>query len=382
MQFLCKYLSNMRAEIISIGDELLIGQTINTNAAWMGEELGKIGIAVSHVHTIADTNEAIIGTLKALVGKADLVLMTGGLGPTKDDVTKHSLCQFFDDTLVRNQNVLAQIVEYFSRNKVELLEVHKQQADLPSKSRVLLNSRGTAQGMWLEKDKTIVISMPGVPYEMKGIFDDGLLNTLADHFETPCIYHKSVLTQGVGETTIATKLEAVDSWCGANGVSIAYLPSAGMVKIRFLKSGADQSVVEQAVDHAVEMATAVLGDMVFGLNKESLQLVVGNLLRERNLKMCSAESCTGGYLAHLITSIAGSSDYFEGSIVSYTNAMKLNILGVKESTLISHGAVSEEVVMEMAEGANRLLGTDYSVAISGIAGPSGGTEAKPVGTVG
>lgn len=371
------------AEILSIGDELLIGQTINTNAGWMGEQLGLIGIRPKRVLTIGDDRQEILEALAAARG--DVVLITGGLGPTKDDITKHTLCQFFGTTLVRHPAIEAQIVELFTRmgrKPEEVLEVNRAQADLPANCIVLGNDRGTASGMWFDQGDRVFVSMPGVPYEMKAMMLNGVLPRLKERFRPPTILHRTILTTGLGESHLAKRIEAWEDSLSAERIRLAYLPSPGLVKLR-LSTYADQdpSAARERVDRKASELYAAIPELIFGEGEERLQKVVGRLLKERGQTLSLAESCTGGYLGHLITMIPGSSAYFIGGVVSYANAVKMEELGIPSDMLELNGAVSQPVVEQMASGVRTALRTDWSIAISGIAGPEGGTAEKPVGTV-
>lgn len=370
----------MRAKIVNIGDELLIGQTINTNAAWMGEQLDLIGVKVISSIAISDTKEAIMEELDRASKGVDIVLITGGLGPTKDDITKHTLCEYFDSALILNEEVLAGIEEYFKSKGKEMLQVNRDQALLPEKCEVLINTRGTASGMWFKKDGVTYVSMPGVPYEMRYLMIHEVLPRLraknADE-----IYHYTVKTIGVGESFLAEEIKDWEEKLRNEGLKLAYLPSPGIVKLRISAFGKDLEQIKEKVHEYVDELETLIPHYIFGYNKDQLSEIVGIklLAKEKTLGIC--ESCTGGYLSHLLTSVSGSSAYYQGSMVTYSNELKMNILGVKKETLESHGAVSEPVVEEMVKGGLKAFGTDYAIAISGIAGPTGGTPDKPVGTV-
>lgn len=370
----------MRAKIVNIGDELLIGQTVNTNAAWMGEQLDLIGVKVISSIAIADTKEAILDELESASKDADVVLITGGLGPTKDDITKHTLCEYFDSGLVMNEEVLAGIEEYFKSKGKEMLQVNRDQALLPEKCEVLINTRGTASGMWFEKEGVFYVSMPGVPYEMRYLMTHEVLPRLRAKSDEE-IYHYTVKTIGVGESFLAEEIKDWEDKLRSSGLKLAYLPSPGIVKLRISAFGKDAEVIKRKVHQFVDELEDLIPQYIFGYNKDQLSEIVGLklLAREKTLGVC--ESCTGGYLSHLLTSVSGSSAYYQGSMVTYSNALKMNILGVKSETLEKYGAVSEAVVEEMVKGGLKAFGTDYAIAISGIAGPTGGTEEKPVGTV-
>ena len=371
----------MRTEIISIGDELLSGQTVNTNASWMGEQLMAIGFSVSRVLTISDTREAILDALAESSQRADLVMITGGLGPTKDDRTKTTLCEYFGDTLVVHQPTLDQIEGYFSRHGRPILESNKQQAYLPSKCEVILNSRGTAQGMWFEEDGTIFVSMPGVPYEMKGIMSDELIPRFVKDYVERHIHQLNIMTVGIGESKIADQIKDIEDELETAKIKLAYLPAPGQVKVRLVAHGEDEVKLRASVEVFREKIVDRIGQYVFSSNSETIEEAIGRKLIEAKATIVTAESCTGGYIAHMLTSIAGSSAYFLGSIVSYSNDVKVKLLGVSPDHLETVGAVSEEVVANMAKGAREKMSADYAVATSGITGPEGGSIEKPVGTV-
>ncbi len=370
----------MRAKIVNIGDELLIGQTVNTNAAWMGEQLDLLGIKVVSSIAIADTREAILDELKSAAEDAQVVLITGGLGPTKDDITKHTLCEYFDSELILNEEVLAGIEEYFKSKGREMLQVNRDQAMLPEKCEVLINTKGTASGMWFEMDGVIYVSMPGVPYEMRYLMIHEILPRLKAQSDE-VIYHYTVKTIGVGESYLAQEIEEWETRLREDGLKLAYLPSPGIVKLRISAFGEKEAEIKRKVQQYVDQLEDLIPHYIFGYNKDQLSEIVGIklLAMEKTLGIC--ESCTGGYLSHLLTSVSGSSAYYEGSMVTYSNELKMNILGVKPETLKEFGAVSEPVVDEMVQGGLKAFGTDYAIAISGIAGPTGGTPNKPVGTV-
>jgi nicotinamide-nucleotide amidase len=375
--------NDVTAEIISIGDELLIGQTVNTNAGWMGEQLALIGIRVKRVVTIGDQRDEI---MQALGGaSADVVLITGGLGPTKDDITKDVLCRFFDTELVRDPQVESRIVDMYvrmGRDPQDILEMNRAQADLPKACTVVPNERGTASGMWFERDGRVYVSMPGVPYEMKAMMEGGVLPGLQERFRPPTIVHRTVLTTGLGESLLATRIADWEDSLAAERIKLAYLPSPGIVKLR-LSTYADRDAVaaHQRVARKVAELQALIPDLVFGEGDDRLPNVVGRLLRERGQTLALAESCTGGFVSHLITSVPGSSTYYIGGVVSYANAVKMEELGIPSDMLELNGAVSQPVVEQMATGVKAALRTHWSIALSGVAGPDGGTPDKPVGTV-
>ncbi len=369
----------MKAELISIGDELLIGQTINTNAAWLGQQLSLRGIPITRCVTISDTDEAIKQAIAEGFQNADILILTGGLGPTKDDITKKSIAEFFQLGMSMHEETLERIRHYFEQHQRTLLDVHRQQAMVPEGTRVLFNNNGTAPGMWLEKDGKVLISLPGVPYEMKGIMVDHGFPGIEERLEGNVLFHKTVLTQGVGETTIAERMESWENEIRSRGFGLAYLPSPGQVKIRLSSSNGPSD--EAIMDTYFRQLETAFPKNVYGYGEVSLSEVVGNLLRERGATVGTAESCTGGTLASALVSISGSSDYFQGSFITYSNELKNKVLGVDNALFSTVGAVSSEVVEQMAVSAKAQLGTDYCLSVSGVAGPTGGTVEKPVGTV-
>ncbi len=371
----------MIAEIITIGDELLIGQVVDTNAAWMAEQLNLIGIGVGRIVSIPDEGEAIKEALLEAEQRADLILMTGGLGPTKDDITKHTLCEYFDTTLVINREVEADIKAYFKLRGRAMLEMNTMQAALPKSCKVIRNRVGTASGMWFEKEGKIMVAMPGVPFEMKKMMKDELLPAFKAYFNPGAIVYKTVLTQGIGESYLAEIIVDWENSLEEDGITLAYLPSAGRVRLRLMAKGDDEEALTQKINKKVEELQALVPTYIYGYNTDKLEEIVGEHLRAKGVKLATAESCTGGYIAHLVTSIAGSSDYFEGTVVSYSNDVKMQMLGVEAGDLKAHGAVSQPVIEQMAKGALTRFNVDYAIATSGIAGPGGGSDEKPVGTV-
>lgn len=371
----------VQAEILTIGDELLIGQTIDSNSAFIGAELIKKGIPVQQITSIPDERERIIRALDEAATRADLIVMTGGLGPTTDDITKATLAEYFETTLEIVPEVLTDIEAFFKSIGREMLEMNKQQAALPKSCYVVRNRRGTASGMWFEKDGKVFVSMPGVPYEMKGLMKDEILERIAGYFNTPFIVHRTVMTQGIGESFIAEHISDWAEGLEARGVKIAYLPAAGQVRIRLSATGQDEQATVTLVESERDALVSRIGEYVYGFDDTKIWEVVGDKLKSSGLTVSTAESCTGGYIAHLLTSVAGSSAYFNGSVVAYSNKVKEVALGVDPTSLMENGAVSQEVVEQMASGVREKLGTDYGIATSGIAGPDGGSPDKPVGTV-
>jgi nicotinamide-nucleotide amidase len=370
----------MKAEIITIGDELLIGQTIDTNSAWIGAELSKSGFDIVRKTSVHDDYEDIMEILRQVTGKADVVIITGGLGPTSDDITKKVLCDFFSSRMVVNKDVLATVEEMMQRRGIPVNENNRRQAEVPEACRVLINARGTAPGMWFEKGGTIFVSLPGIPYEMEYIMTEHVIPQLNRRFSSQVIIHRNIMTYGAPEAKLAERLTEFEKALPGN-VKLAYLPRYGMIKLRLTATGGERVLLEKSLKEQVRMLFEVIPDLIYADNEESLEMTIGRLLKKKKQSLCTAESCTGGKIASLITSIAGSSEYYKGSVIAYDNAVKKDVLKVPVDLIQRYGAVSEQVVIRMAEGARRLLKTDYSVATSGIAGPDGGTEDKPAGTL-
>ncbi|MCT4580029.1 MAG: competence/damage-inducible protein A [Flavobacteriales bacterium] len=370
----------MLAEIITIGDELLIGQTIDTNSAWIGEQLSLIGISVQQISSITDNEQHIIKALDTASDRADIIIMTGGLGPTKDDITKHTLCNYFDTELELNTPILERLKARYAAFNVPLNEANRAQAMLPKSCTVLPNTRGSASGMWFEKNGKVYISLPGVPYEMKGILSDEGFPKLVQHFQTPTVLHRTIRTIGIPESKLAERIEDWENDLKEKGLSLAYLPSPGFVRLRI--SGVDHDGTKsRIIEEKVATLLDLLGDAVYGFEKEILEEVIGQLLTDQNKTISLAESCTGGTIAKLLTNISGSSVYFKGGIVSYANEIKINVLQVSADDIKTHGAVSQTVVEQMATNVRSMMETDYAISTSGIAGPTGGTKDKPVGTI-
>ena len=368
------------ASIINIGDELLIGQVINTNASWLGEQLNLIGISIHQVLTIPDDESAIIKALAQAEEDSDIILITGGLGPTRDDITKDCLCKFFNSSLVFHQPSYDNIERLFGSRGRKILGVNKKQAEIPESCIPIHNANGTASGMWFEKNEKVFVSMPGVPFELKPMMQDHILPDLQKRFSQDVIIHKTVLTQGIGESSLA---EIISDWEDKlpSNIKLAYLPQPGIVRLRLSCIGKDKTKLQQQLDAETERLTSLIPDLIFGYDNDKLEEIVGRLLLKKNAMLSTAESCTGGNIAQLITSVPGSSKYFTGAVVAYSNEIKTKVLGVKEMTLTDRGAVSEACVLEMLQGIKQKFNTDYSIAVSGIAGPDGGTETKPVGTI-
>lgn len=370
----------MKAEIITIGDELLIGQVVNTNASWLGQVLHDLGVSVTRMITISDKPEAIEEAVLTAVEQAEVVVVTGGLGPTNDDVTKHTLAKVFKQDLIMHPDTLAHVTAIFSRRNMPMIEANRQQAMVPSGCVVLPNPSGTAPGMLFKTQKGLLVSLPGVPFEMKEIVSRELIPVIKEKFMLPSRQSITLLTAGIGESFLAKKIEHIERALPAH-ISLAYLPAVGQVRLRLTGFGPSTDALSDELLHWANQLEQAAFPWTFGRGDESLPQVVGRFLLEQGFTLSTAESCTGGYIAHLITQIPGSSAYYQGSVVSYANEVKTKLLGVDTDALAKHGAVSEEVVRQMAEGAKSVLGTTHAVATSGIAGPDGGSEEKPVGTV-
>ena len=369
----------MKVELISIGDELLIGQTVNTNASWIGEQLALRGANIGIGVTIRDTKEAIVSALDQAMGRSDVIIITGGLGPTKDDITKYTLAEYFNSKLVINEEVLTRVKAFFEIRGREMLDVNIQQASLPELATILKNEVGTASGMWFEDQGRVVISLPGVPYEMKHILLNEVFEKLFGKFGIQELFSKTIMFQGIGESYLADEISEIEEDLAENNIGLAYLPSTGMLRLRFTCISTNKNV--QMVDDAIEKIKIALPKHLFGNDNKSLSEVVGEILVGKNKTLGTVESCTGGGVAKEIVRIAGSSEYFEGSIVSYSNELKADLVGVDKNLIHNFGAVSEEVVIQMALKGLEKLNVDYCISTSGIAGPTGDTLEKPVGLV-
>lgn len=370
----------MRAIIITIGDEILIGQIVDTNSAWIGERMNEIGVDVIEIRSIRDNASEIIEALELVTHNYDLVLLTGGLGPTKDDITKASICRFLKDEMIYNEEVFLRIKGLFERRGIDVTEAHKEQCFFPTKAQLLKNEMGTAPGMWFEHKGTILISMPGVPYEMKYIMEHEAIPRLKVLNQDKYIAHRTIRTINTPESKIADDIEDIVHRFPSN-LKIAYLPNIGQVRLRLSIFGGDKTKEDKVLRQFEFEIVERLGEVVFAYEKDTIEMALGKLLKESDKTVSTAESCTGGIISSKITSVAGASQYYLGSVIAYDNKVKEQVLGVQGHTLEKHGAVSEEVVKEMVFGANRLLKTDCAIAVSGIAGPSGGTKEKPVGTI-
>lgn len=370
----------MLAEIITIGDEILIGQIVDTNSAWMAKQLNLTGISVKQITSIADDEQHILDALAQAEQRADIILITGGLGPTKDDITKKTLAKYFNMGFRRDEAALEMVRQIFEKFKRPLIDVNIQQADVPDGCEVIVNKNGTAPCMWFERNNKIFVSMPGVPFEMMYLMDDEILPRLKHKFKLPAIVHKTILTANIGESFLAKEIEAIEDALPAH-IKLAYLPKLGQVRLRLSAKGDDESKLKAEVEVFARQIMAKVEKFVVIDEDIPLEKAILNFMDARGLTLSTAESCTGGYIAHLITQHPGCSSVYWGGAVTYAYELKESVLGVKPATLATFGAVSEETVREMSEGAVKHFKTDYALAVSGIAGPDGGTADKPVGTV-
>jgi nicotinamide-nucleotide amidase len=370
----------VRAEIIAIGDELLYGQIVDTNSHWISQELDLMGVKVVRKTTVGDDRKDVLAAFESAEKRADIVLITGGLGPTKDDLTKPLLAEFFGCDIIEFPEAVKAVSEYFIRRGREMTPLNILQGHLPACCTYIPNEVGTAPGMWFERNGTFWMSMPGVPHEMKKLIKDFVLPKLPEIFPLPVIHHKVIKTVGIGESWLA---DLISDWETAlpSSIRLAYLPSLGHVKLRLTGFGNSKEQLEKAIDEQIDTVMPLIGKYVYGLNTETLETAIAKLLKAEKKTIALAESCSGGYVSHLITSVPGSSTYYQGGIIPYHNQFKNKILGVSNDTLSRFGAVSEETVREMAAGVRKLFNSDFGLASSGIAGPDGGTDEKPVGTV-
>ncbi len=389
----------MTAHIINIGDELLIGQVVNTNASWMAEELNKRNIKVTNISVISDGADDIRTQLDRSLAEADIVLITGGLGPTKDDITKTVLCEYFGDTLVRHQPTYDNVKKFFDRRGLPFTEINQAQALVPSRCQVILNEVGTAPCMWfatpnhqatikqpiskktdISSTEKIVVSMPGVPFEMKWLMQNSVLPLLEERLGAESIVHKTILTFGIGESFLADKIADWEDALPAH-IKLAYLPEAGKVRLRLSAYGADHRALETEVTEQVAKLNEIISDNIYGYDDETISSAIGKLLKTQSAMLATAESCTGGLIGNTITTTPGSSAYYQGGIIAYSNNLKEHLLGVHHETLEQYGAVSEETAIEMARGCLVATGADYAIATTGISGPTGATDEKPLGLV-
>ena len=373
----------MQAEIITIGDEILIGQIIDSNSKWIAEELNKIGVSVQQITSIQDDKQAIINTLNHAKKNADIIIITGGLGPTKDDITKHTLTEYFDDKLIKNQEIEKHIIQLFNKIKYAYTNLDLDQALLPSKATILKNNLGTASGMWFEEQqpKTITISLPGVPNEMKGLMTQEVLPRLQQKFDLPFILHKTLITYGMGESTIAKRLEKFENQLPKN-IKLAYLPSYGKTRLRLSAKGKDRNNLNKVFQQQTNVLIEHIKDILASSNtNEPIEVALGKVLSQKKYTLATAESCTGGNIAKMLTSVPGSSAYFIGSVVSYNVRIKTDFLKVNPQTIKKHSVVSAQVAQEMAENVQRIFKTDFAIATTGNAGPTTDKTDKTVGDV-
>ncbi len=379
-------IQNMTAEILTIGDEILIGQITNTNSVWIAQQINLMGIKIVHMASVADDENAIVKAFDDALSRANFVFITGGLGPTKDDITKKTFSNYFNSELIINEEVLKMVSSFFTKRGKEVSELNRNQALVPRDCQVIKNPNGTAPGMWMKKNNTVFISMPGVPYEMKAMMTETILPKIKAENNLATIYHKTVLTNGIGESALAELIEEWEDNLFLKNIKLAYLPQPGMVRLRLSTFGDDLTELHRNVENEIEKLKATVGEYIFGYENygedaPSLEKIVSDLLRERKKTLALAESCTGGYLSSLFTNVAGASEIFKGAIIPYTNFAKHDLLQVDEKIFDTVGAVSKECVLQLAENVLKKFDTDYAVSISGIAGPTGGTDEKPVGTV-
>lgn len=372
--------NSISAEVVTIGDEILFGQITDTNTQWIGTELTNIGIRVVRKSSVGDQAPAILAILREAHDRANVIIITGGLGPTKDDITKKTLCDYFGVGMVRNETALAVVTGFFEKRGRPMTDLNRGQADLPANAVYIQNDWGTAPGMWFEHEGRVYVSLPGVPFEMKSLMTHRILRRLHEHFNPPIIKHKMMLTAGIGESFLA---ERIEDWEDAlpPHIRLAYLPSFGGVRLRLTATGTDDALLTRELDQQVAGVLPIIEQYVYGYDSDTLERIVGQLLKAKHWTLGIAESCTGGAVSARITSVPGSSAYFRGSVVSYSNDVKVSQLGVSPDTLATVGAVSEETIRQMAEGVRKALKTDVGIATSGIAGPDGGTPDKPVGTI-
>ncbi|SIT10929.1 competence/damage-inducible protein A [Belliella pelovolcani] len=368
------------AEILAIGDELLYGQIIDTNSHWISQELDKIGVRVVRRTTVGDNRDSMMAAFEDAEKRADIILMTGGLGPTNDDLTKPLLAEYFNCSIELVPEALEAVRTFFEKRGRELTELNRLQAHLPTKCTYVPNEVGTAPGMWFEENGKVWMSMPGVPHEMKKLMNDFVIPKIKSLYPLPIIYHKVIKTVGIGESWLA---DVIKDWEKnlPEHIKLAYLPSLGQVRLRLTAFGDDYDELQADVETVIDQVKPLIDKYIYGYNHESLEESIGRLLKQANKKVALAESCSGGYISHLITSIPGSSKYFQGTLVPYHNQFKNEILDVEAEILKKHGAVSEETIIQMAENIRTMFGADYGLASSGIAGPDGGWKEKPVGTV-
>ena len=372
----------MKAAIVTIGDEILIVQIVDTNSSYIAKALDKIGIATHEMLSISDDKQHILDTFNLLQNKVNVVIVTGGLGPTKDDITKKTFCDYFEDTLVENEAVLLHVKSIIEGiYKRPITQINKEQALVPTKAKVLFNQAGTAPGMWMEKENTVFISLPGVPYEMKYLIDNEVIPNLVQKFERPYIVHQTIMTYGRGESMIAEQIEEWEDNL-PDFIKLAYLPSPGKVRLRLSARGTNEELLKSEIKYQVEKLDLLIHDIIVGYNEDDpIEVVLGRLLTEKKLTISTAESCTGGKIAATLSSVSGASNYFKGSVVSYATQTKISVLGIANEAVTKYGVVSAEVATEMAKAAQKIMASDYAIATTGNAGPTKGDEAAELGTV-
>lgn len=373
-------------EIITIGDEILIGQIVDTNSAFMAQILNLNGLSVKQISSVSDDGEHIIKALNEAKGRADIIIMTGGLGPTKDDITKKTLCEYFNTTMRFDKSAYEDVQNIFATYGKDVTPINRLQAEVPAICEVLRNKNGTAPGMWFNVDGKIFISLPGVPYEMKALMTNEVIPKIRSLFKLPSIVHKTVLTQGIGESSLSELISDWEDSLAKHNVKLAYLPAPGMVRLRLSTKGRNETELNKIIDKKIEELKTIISEYIYGYevygeSKESLEEIIGKMLKKNGKTISTAESCTGGYISHLLTTVPGSSAYYIGSVISYAYEIKENELNVSHEVIMKHGAVSQPVVEQMAKAIREKYKTDYSISASGIAGPDGGTTDKPVGTV-
>jgi nicotinamide-nucleotide amidase len=373
-------MKHIYCEIITIGDEILYGHILDTNAQWISQELDKIGIKTRKRTTIGDNSKDITSVLDKSLNKNDLIILTGGLGPTNDDITKNCLNDFFGGKLVTDENTLSHIKRIFKKRNFDFTKKNKDQALVPDNCIVLHNQFGTAPGMAFQKDNKLIISLPGVPFEMKSLFTAKCINLIKNKFSLPFIYHRTIKTIGIGESWLSDLIKDWESNLDKS-VNLAYLPSLGRVKLRLTGKGDNLEKIKKKINNYEENLLKIIRKYVYGFDKEELESSIGKLLIRKNKTISFAESCTGGFISHMITTIPGSSQYFRGSIIAYSNEIKMNNLNIKKENIEKYGAVSREVVEEMARNVRQKFKSSIGISTSGIAGPDGGTKDKPIGTV-
>ncbi|WP_445717491.1 CinA family nicotinamide mononucleotide deamidase-related protein [Flavobacterium sp.] len=372
----------MKAAIVTIGDEILIGQIVDTNSSYIAKALDKIGIATHEMLSISDDKKHILNTLNLLQNKVDVVIVTGGLGPTKDDITKKTFCDYFEDNLIENEEVLFHVKSIIEGiYKRPITQINRDQALVPTKAKVLFNKVGTAPGIWMEKENTVFISLPGVPYEMKYLVDNEVIPNLVQKFERPYIVHQTIMTYGRGESMIAEQIEEWEDNL-PEFIKLAYLPSPGKVRLRLTARGTNEELLRNEINNQVQKLDLLIHDIIVGYNEdEPIEVVLGRLLTDKNLTIATAESCTGGKIAATLSAVPGASNYFKGSVVSYATQAKTNVLGVANELIIEHGVVSAEVAVEMAKSVQKIMASDFAIATTGNAGPTKGDDIAELGTV-